>query len=365
MSRIDLQKASSKGLKELLGHLLGSGKVSAVFSLRKDPETGSYDLGLITEEAGLETVKPLAPVMIANAGQVLSSFAPSAEPIAVVLKPCELRAFIERAKREQGSLENILTISMTCGGVLTLDRVVSGLDSDKIGDYENHCFAGDIHSETRETCKACEYFVPMNADITVSMVGQKDAGTKCHIYLNTDLAKEMAKGFGPDPVEEDFDNSLVEGLASKRAAEKEKLYGAVMSGKGGLDAVIDTFGKCLGCHGCSRVCPICYCMICDFESRNFDNDMPYFEKELEQKGALRLPPDTMFFHIGRMIHMSFSCVGCGQCSDVCPADIPVASVFKKVGEETAAIFEYVPGRDIEEAIPVMVFKEEEFTEFID
>ena len=60
--------------------------------------------------------------------------------------------------------------------------------------------------------------------------------------------------------------------------------------------------------------------------------------------------------------MSFSCVGCGQCSDVCPVDIPVASVFKKTGEETAALFDYVPGRDSEESIPVMVFKEEEFEE---
>jgi formate dehydrogenase subunit beta len=60
--------------------------------------------------------------------------------------------------------------------------------------------------------------------------------------------------------------------------------------------------------------------------------------------------------------MSFSCVGCGQCSDVCPADIPVASVFKSTGEQTAKIFDFIPGRDVDEEIPVMIFKEEEFPE---
>ena len=60
--------------------------------------------------------------------------------------------------------------------------------------------------------------------------------------------------------------------------------------------------------------------------------------------------------------MSFSCVGCGQCTDVCPADIPVASIFKKIGEETAGMFDFVPGRSVEEQIPVMIYKEEEFPE---
>ena len=60
--------------------------------------------------------------------------------------------------------------------------------------------------------------------------------------------------------------------------------------------------------------------------------------------------------------MSFSCVNCGQCTDVCPADIPVAAIFMRMGEQAASLFDYVPGRDVEESIPVMVFKEEEFQE---
>ena len=87
-----------------------------------------------------------------------------------------------------------------------------------------------------------------------------------------------------------------------------------------------------------------------------------FEREISQKGALRLPPDTILFHIRRLNHMSFSCVACGQCSEVCPADIPVSTIFKKTGEHTAKIFDYVPGIDLKEPVPVSVFKEDELKE---
>jgi formate dehydrogenase subunit beta len=182
------------------------------------------------------------------------------------------------------------------------------------------------------------------------------------IYLNSDRARELAEGMEGTGSDDEFDPARTEKLGAARKAEKEKLFKSLAGGDRGLDGLIEVFGKCVGCHGCSRVCPICYCLLCDFESRSFDYDVSYFEKELDEKHALRLPPDTIFFHLGRMTHMSFSCVGCGLCSDVCPVGIPVASMFKKVGEHTASLFDYVPGRDVEEEIPVMVFKEEEFNE---
>lgn len=365
MSMIRLGRNPSEGLKDLLRYLLTSGKVSAVFSLKKSKDNGSYDLGLITGNEGLDALEPIAPVMIANTGQILSMLTPPIKPVAVVLKPCELRAFIERIKREQGTLENILTISYSCSGVFPLDMVVKGLTDVMLFEYRKDQADGEVHAETRDTCRACEYFVPMNADITVSIIGEDDTANSCLIYLNTDRAKTFTDGFEGELSDLDYDPSITEKMGEKRTVEKEELFNSLISDKDGLDAVIDVFGKCIGCHGCSRVCPICYCTICDFESRNFDNDFSYYEKELSGKGALRLPPDTIFFHVGRMIHMSFSCVGCGLCSDVCPAGIPVAALFKKTGEQTASIFDYVAGRDVEEQIPVMVFKEEEFEEFVD
>jgi formate dehydrogenase subunit beta len=362
MSSIKLDMSASKGIPALLKFLLDSGKVGAVLTPRVDPETGAYDIGLVTDEAGLENAVPLAPVMVANAGRILSSLTPATKPLAAVLKPCELRAFVERVKREQGSLDNVLTISYTCGGVFPLDKVIEEGFGDTKPDFLKRVAAGEIAEGVRDTCKACEHFVPMTADVTVSVAGDSGSTSACSIYLNTERAKELLDGLEGEQSDGEFDAADYKDLSTKRLKAKERLYASLAPVGKGLDGLIEVFGKCVGCHGCGHVCPICYCLLCDFESRSFDYDLPYFEKELAGKGSLRLPPDTMFFHLGRMTHMSFSCVACGQCSDTCPVGIPVASVFKMVGENTASLFDYVAGRDAEESIPVMVFKEEEFSE---
>lgn len=60
--------------------------------------------------------------------------------------------------------------------------------------------------------------------------------------------------------------------------------------------------------------------------------------------------------------MSVSCIGCGMCTDVCPVDIPVSTIFSRVGESVQKIFDYRPGMDVEEVLPFAVYKEEEFQE---
>jgi formate dehydrogenase subunit beta len=341
---------------DLLRHMLTGGGIGAVLTLRRDPETSAYDYGLISDPGGLEHAVPLDPVMPVNGGEVLTEVTPSKETIAAVLKPCEVRAFIERVKREQGSMDNVLIISHVCGGAFPLKMAANRTIDARLEGYFDSLSKMEMPEGIRPTCSACEHFIPENADIIVS-----PAGTGA-VHVISDKAREAVKRFSGKTVDAGFDASSVSGILDRRLASKEEMYSSLMDGRGGLDALVDTFGKCVGCHGCGHVCPICYCVMCDFESRNFDYDMPYFEKELEQKKALRLPPDTMFFHMGRLSHMSFSCVGCGLCSDVCPASIPVSQVFKKTGEQTAGLFEYVAGRDVEEPIPVMVFKEEEFLE---
>ena len=85
-------------------------------------------------------------------------------------------------------------------------------------------------------------------------------------------------------------------------------------------------------------------------------------KRAEMRGGLRLPPDTLLFHIGRMLHMSLSCVSCGACEDACPAAIPVAQVFGLVGNRNQEAFDYVPGRNLDESLPLRVYEAEEFEE---
>ena len=72
--------------------------------------------------------------------------------------------------------------------------------------------------------------------------------------------------------------------------------------------------------------------------------------------------DTILFQMTRMNHMSASCVSCGMCTSACPSEIPVGMIFSAVGESVQGAFEYVPGRDVTEQLPLITFQPNEWTE---
>ncbi|MGD8273883.1 MAG: 4Fe-4S binding protein, partial [Desulfobacterales bacterium] len=72
----------------------------------------------------------------------------------------------------------------------------------------------------------------------------------------------------------------------------------------------------------------------------------------------------VFYHMTRLAHMSTACVGCGQCSNACPNDIPVMELFRTIAQDTQRAFDYEAGRSLEEAPPLSVFREDEFPEVV-
>ena len=63
--------------------------------------------------------------------------------------------------------------------------------------------------------------------------------------------------------------------------------------------------------------------------------------------------------------MSLSCVSCGACEDACPMSIPVAQIFSMIADETQGLFDYVSGRNLEEPLPLVNYKEGELREVED
>ena len=77
-----------------------------------------------------------------------------------------------------------------------------------------------------------------------------------------------------------------------------------------------------------------------------------------------MPTDTTFYHLTRLLHMSLSCVGCGQCSQACPNDIPLLELFRTIGHQTQQAFDYEAGNNPEKPLPLSLFEEEEFQEVV-
>jgi formate dehydrogenase subunit beta len=201
--------------------------------------------------------------------------------------------------------------------------------------------------------------IPDNADITVALLGEADLDTRCTLHVNTEKGAAFMDGLEGSATSGELESESVQRALGRRESFREELFAGAEVGMQGL---IRTFGRCIGCHACKTVCPICYCRLCHFDSRDSERSPEFYDGELERKGGLRVPPDTVFFQLGRMAHMSLSCVGCGMCTDVCPADIPLSTLFSKVGSSAQALFEYQPGRDVTEEIPLRTFEEEELAQ---
>ena len=351
----------NEATKKLLRYLMEQNKIDGVFALGKTDEGYSYLLA--TDIDKLEEMQPLTPFMPENAANLLSCLTERGaipEKIAVVIRPCELRAFVELVKREQAIKENLVFLSPICGGVIRFDSYIDDNIEKEIPDYTKSFFAQKNPDSIRDTCTACEHFIPINADIKI--ITRKDS---CEFHLDTPAAEEIAKDAPGDKKDSGFDEKEFEALAKARKNGKEKLSNELNTENFGIDGLVSTFGKCIGCHGCSSVCPICYCALCAFECKDNEFTPSIFENELGKRGSMRVPPNTVFYQLGRLTHMGISCVGCGMCSDVCPANIPVSAIFMHVGQATQKVFDYLPGRDYEEPVPLVTFEEKELAEVED
>jgi len=358
--------------RNLAEFLLTTGKVGGVVTLVNEEPEGAVNYSLVTDAEALKNAAPLYPLMPANVGGVLSHLTAVegfGTPVAVFLRPCELRAYVELGKLEQVKGENVLLISTTCGGVYPLDEGINGSPKEKLPAYWDAVAKGENAEGLRVTCGACEHFVPYQADLTIGTVGATISavgaakGKRCAVFLNTPRGEEAVDGLEADVSEIELENDALGKLRGARADTRAKLFEEGPAPDNGLEGLVAFFGRCVGCHSCRTVCPICYCDLCHFESTTREPNPISYEIKLKHRAGTRVPPDTILFQLGRLTHMSVSCVGCGMCSDACPAEIPVATLFAKVGAATQGVFDYVPGKDAEESPPLSRFEEEEFTKF--
>lgn len=360
-----INKGIETGVQDLLIHLLESGSVAGVFSLLKTDDKGGVCYSLITDVAQLKNSAPFQPLMPINAARALSRFTldgPAPKPIAAVLRPCELRAFIELVKRAQASQENFLLISLTCGGVYPLKNLALGTFEPDLKEYWRSQEAAEIPDGIRLTCQSCVDFVPDQADIVFAAVGGEDLQKQCTMLLNTENGRRTAGDAPGNRTKESPDSGKIESLKAKRREKKKGLFQDFDSNRKGQQALVKTFTACLGCHACGEACPICHCLLCTFDSKTAEYHSDSIHSDLIHKGGLKVPTGNLFYHLGRMSHMAVSCVECGMCTDVCPVNIPVATVFSRVGSELQKAFEYEPGRDVDQPVPSGAFKEDEFNQ---
>ena len=223
--------------------------------------------------------------------------------VAIVAKGCDMRALAGLIGESQLKREDLHIIGVACGGVYGSggDRTLP-LNSDNIA----------------RKCRECSVHLPEGADFT--------AGTLTGMTEISDLT----------PVEAE-ELARIEALpqAERWAYWKEH------------------FSRCIRCMACRQVCPFCYCEQC-----LCDKNRP---QAVEQSPR---PAGNTAWHIVRAMHLAGRCGGCAECERVCPMDIPLNLLNRRMAKELKELYDYEASLAPQEKGPLNQYREDDDQSFI-
>lgn len=353
-------------LADIFKGMMEKGVVNALLAPMKQPKRGVM-LTLVTDPFHLEAIDPFAPVAPVNGAKVVSSITakPSGRKMAVVLRSCEIRALVELCKLKQANLEDVLLIGIDClGRYENLDFVKLQAAGETSESFIVKALAGNTENsgcDVSGACKICEFPVADNVDLRLCIIGTgPDALYIESLTPKGDQALEtvgLKTGDTPGGRE-----AAVQQLVKKRKEACDAAFAQYRASTHSIDALEDKLANCINCYNCRVACPVCYCKECVFVTDTFRHNGDQYMGWADTFGTLKMPTDTIFYHLTRMSHMSLFCVGCGQCTSACPNSIDLMPIFRTAAQKTQQRFNYQAGRSHDEKQPLTVFENDELVE---
>jgi len=373
-AQIDVKDQDLLGtLREFFMAVLDQDEISAILVPWWLPMKNRVMPTLITDPERLDGADPLSPAFPMNAAKVVSRLTRKASggKIAVVLRPCEIRAFIELVKLKQGRTEDLVIIGVDCLGAYRNTDYFSWVGED-IG-VSTKAFYTRVLSgkgaamdgiDLAPACQACEFPVADGADVSVGLFGM-DTDSRVLVQARTQAGEMLILNLRFSETEEpSARKKAVDALVAERIAFRDRMFAENHAATDSLEKLTGYLANCINCYNCRVACPVCYCRECVFLTDVFDHEPSQYLRWADRKGVVKMPTDTVFYHLTRLAHMSTACVGCGQCTNACPNDIPVMELFRTIAHRTQKGFDYEAGRSLDEKLPLSEFREDEFGEVV-
>lgn len=272
------------------------------------------------EQVGMLTWTPFC---VPNLVKYLLDFRYDDSRLAVVVKGCDSRGVNRLVQDHQFARERVVILGVQCGGMLDREKVLKTVDrgaallgvEDRGAEYLLRTDRGEFVFEKRETlmakCLECEHNVPVVAD----------------------------RMLGPEvlsPARSENDR-----FAGVR--ELEALDPATRS------AFWDRhLARCLRCYACRNACPACNCKECSLEQA-----VPGWQQGAGWLSKRNHSSQNYMFHLIRMFHVAGRCIDCGECARVCPVNLPLRELYRKVMKDARELFGMpTPGVNPEE-VPLL------------
>lgn len=300
----------------------------------------------IEEPAELATVNPFAPVMLSNAASAMKEFI-NEHPkgrLAVLFRPCELRALVELQKRgqvpsfrfeENGRDEDIIIVGVDCLATFPLDEYarrtsLHGVRAVTLDALSSADEGGLSLPNFRTSCKVCDGLVPHDATVIIGAIGVASEGYLLIIARDeeTDAHLRLAKVTDEEAGEREVARreSALGPLTKNRSAMKAKLT-ATENVFGDLSSILACLAHCTLCADCLDACPI-------------------YEGELSGMLGVGIGGKRGSPILSELIGVSrwlASCSGCGMCEQACERGVSLALLMAALSTRVRSELKYIAG----------------------
>jgi coenzyme F420-reducing hydrogenase delta subunit/ferredoxin len=115
----------------------------------------------------------------------------------------------------------------------------------------------------------------------------------------------------------------------------------------------EQFGRCIRCYACRAACPLCYCETCITDKHR----PQWISPAIDDTG-------NTAWNVVRAFHLAGRCTGCDECARVCPADIRLDLINRKLVHVVEECFDYRAGTDPETVPPLTEFRDDDPEDFV-
>ena len=318
-----MQKITREQLIEKASELLSNGTVKSVLGW------GAGEFGYDVTPTLFKTIEDMKSGFVfgdfcgANFSKYLVSKTQKTDgKILVFLKPCDTYSFNQLLTEHRFDREKVYAVGIPCEGMADIAKV-KAITGEGISKIES---CGDKIAVT--TIYADEPIEINTADVLAERcINCKSK--KCVAY--DELMGE--------------DGEVVESARFDEIARLE-----AMTPDERFSFWQNELSKCIRCNACRDACPACTCEKCVFDNPNSGVENKSPANSFEEK----------MFHIIRAFHVAGRCTDCGECSRVCPQNIPLHLLNRKFIKDINAFYgDYQAGEEVGSRAPLTNYTKED------
>ncbi len=257
----------------------------------------------------------------ANLSKYLIAESKKGGRVAAFLKPCDSYSFQELVKEHRIVRENVYIVGVSCDGMCSMDAIraagIKGVTAAQ---------------QSQDTLRLTTLYGEKTIDRKLAMP-ERCLHCKSHKVVVCD--EMLGENGEENPDCGRFDE--VERLEAMTPQERYDFWRGELS-------------RCIRCNACRNVCPACSCEKCVFDNERSGVAQKAAASDFEENN----------FHIIRAFHVAGRCTDCGECSRVCPQNIPLHLLNRKFIHDINTLYgDYQAGADVTAKSPLTDFRKDD------